>query len=106
MGSFAPEGDIQPVAAFAMSPLAAARFAKRGRRQLSELAPIDVRETPEMGEAVEHCDCGDARLLPGMQQCAASRVQPQLGEQLCRRTAKGLDATQVKRAFLGTHREA
>ena len=94
MGSFAPERDrggegrggegggrkgeegglFEPVVAFAMSPLAAARFAKRGRRQLSELAPIDLRETPEMGEAVEHCDCGDARFLPGIQQCAASRV--------------------------------
>ena len=36
----------------AMSPLATARFAKGGRRQLSELAPIDLGETPEMGEAV------------------------------------------------------
>ena len=53
--------------AFAMPPLATARFAKRGRRQFSELAPIDVRETPEMGEAVEHCDFGDAGFLPGMQ---------------------------------------
>jgi hypothetical protein len=94
------------VVGFAMSPLAAARVAKRGRRQLSELAPIDVRETPEMGEAVERGDCSDARFLPGMQQCAASRIQPQLGEQFCWRTAKGLDATQVKRAFLGAHRKA
>ena len=45
-------GDIQPVVGFAMSPLATARFAKGGRRQLSELAPIDLGETPEMGEAV------------------------------------------------------
>jgi hypothetical protein len=35
-----------------MSSLATARFAKGGRRQLSELAPIDLGETPEMGEAV------------------------------------------------------
>ena len=46
------EGDIQPAVGFAMSPLATARSAKGGRRQLSELAPIDLGETPEMGEAV------------------------------------------------------
>jgi hypothetical protein len=59
-----------------------------------------------MGKAVERGDCGDARLLVGMQQRAMSCVEPQLGEQRCRQQADGLDAAQVKRAFPGADGQA